>query len=93
MTESSKIPKPVPAGEGAPESPEASAAEPGLAWDADNLDFNAALVDRTPTEQHVSAAQPAPASTDSQKAKLRKQDDSPTSSRNFPRASQRTARD
>jgi serine/threonine protein kinase len=81
MTESNKIPKPAPAdpaGEGVPERPEPSAAEPGLAWDAANLDFNADLVDDTPTEQHVQAAQPAPAANDSDKAKVRKQDESPT---------------
>src|SRR4051812_21203628 len=75
MAESSKIQKPAPAdaaGDGAPERQDA-AAEPGLAWDADNLDFNPALAENTPIEQHAQ-----PASTDSQKARLRKQDESPT---------------
>ncbi|MBI1915246.1 MAG: serine/threonine protein kinase [Planctomycetes bacterium] len=81
MSDSSKIPKPAPAdtpGEGVPDRTEATAPEPGLAWDAENLDFDPALVDNTPTEQHVPAAQPAPASGDSQKAKIKKQDESPT---------------
>src|SRR5207248_9452974 len=34
--------------------------------------------DGTPTEQHVPAAQPAPAAGDAQKARLRAQDESPT---------------
>src|SRR5215475_1350632 len=87
---SSKIDKPAPAADPrqpTPESPaaddlasgvqdDATSAEPGLTWDADNLDFNPALADSTPTEQHVPAAPPdAPA--DAPKA-ARNQDESPT---------------
>jgi len=57
MAESSMIPKPAPAdtaGEGAPDRPDdMTAAESGLAWDAENLDFNPVLADNTPTEQHI----------------------------------------
>src|SRR5215813_3103578 len=88
---SSKIDKPAPAADPrqpTPESPaaddlasgvqdDATSAEPGLTWDADNLDFNPALADSTPTEQHGPAGPPA-APGDSQKARIKQQDDSPT---------------
>ncbi|HKB39379.1 MAG TPA: serine/threonine-protein kinase, partial [Gemmataceae bacterium] len=88
---SSKIDKPAPAADPrqpTPESPaaddlasgvqdDATSAEPGLTWDADNLDFNPALADTTPTEQHGPAGPPA-APGDSQKARIKQQDDSPT---------------
>src|SRR4051812_45399170 len=82
MSDSSKIPKPPPAetpGEGASDRPEdATAAEPGLAWDAENLDFGPALADGTPTQHHVPAAPPTPAGGDSQQARIKTQDESPT---------------
>src|SRR5262245_2561726 len=56
---------------------DATSAEPELTWDADNLDVNPALTDGTPTEQHVPASPPA-AAGDSQKARIKQQDDSPT---------------
>src|SRR5262249_9078531 len=78
MAESSKIEKPTPPDPIPGDRPEdAAATEPELAWEADNLDVKPALNDNTPTAPHIPIVSPQ-SPDNSQKARSKPQDDSPT---------------